>query len=173
MPFRRLAHRFLTPVLIGAALALASAHAQAVEKFKVGDFPPPKLGWRVKLSDYRGKVVVLSFWASWCPPCRKEIGALAALEKEATRSKVVVFVVDWREDQATYWRVEHILHGHGADLTLISDADDYIGKQYGIEAIPHMFVIGRDGRIAAIHVGYQASELPTIVQEINALWDTP
>ncbi|MGB6452793.1 MAG: TlpA disulfide reductase family protein [Steroidobacteraceae bacterium] len=171
MSLRMLAHRSVALVLLGSVLFNCSA--QAGETLKVGDSPPPKLGWHVKLSDYRGKVVVVSFWASWCPPCRKEIGVLAALQKQATRSKVVVFAVNWREDRSVFRQVEHLLRSQGFDLSLVSDDDGYIGRQYGIDAIPHMFIIGRDGRIAAIHVGYGESELPIIANEINELWNKP
>lgn len=55
-------------------------------------------------------------------------------------------------------------------MTLLSDADGYIGAEYNVDAIPHMVIVGRDGRIAAIHLGYGEDEIPLLAKEINALW---
>src|SRR5579862_4918763 len=143
--------------------------AQAAVNLKVGDEPPPKLAWHAKLSDYRGKIVIVSFWASWCPPCRKELGVLAGIQKQATRDRVVVFAVNFREDARRFREITQALKN--VDLTLISDDDGYIGRQYGVQGIPHMVIIGRDGRIAAIHIGYGESEIPVLADEINTLWN--
>jgi len=146
---------------------LTAPFLQAAEKLQVGDLPPQKLGF-AKLSDYQGKIVIVSFWASWCAPCRKEMDVLASIQKHATRERVVIFSVNWKESSDRFAEIEHALHG--IDLTLISDETGYLGRQYGVKAIPHMIIIGRDGRIAAIHIGYGESEIPTLVDEINSLW---
>jgi thiol-disulfide isomerase/thioredoxin len=140
---------------------------------QVGDVPPDYLGrastsGKVKLSDYRGKIVIISFWASWCPPCRKELPVLAAIQKNATRDKIVVFAVNWMESADRYRTITKALKG--LDLALVSDEKGYFGIEYGVTAIPHMIIIGRDGRIAAVHVGYGEDEIPTLVEEINGLW---
>jgi hypothetical protein len=58
-------------------------------------------------------------------------------------------------------------------LTLVSDESGYFGREYGVKGIPHMVIIGRDGRIAALHVGYGEGEIPVLVNEINSLWKGP
>jgi thiol-disulfide isomerase/thioredoxin len=147
---------------------LLTAPGYGSMRLKIGDTPPVRLGRSVKLSDYRGKVVIISFWASWCPPCRQEMSVLANIQKAATRDKVVIFAVNWREHTETFLRIQHTLHN--VDLTLLSDADGEIGEEYGVDAIPHMVIVGRDGRVAAIHVGYGEGEIPLLAKEINALW---
>jgi peroxiredoxin len=157
--------RSITLAVLG--LVLAGSTGEAVEKLQVGDIPPQKLGF-TKLSDYRGKIVIVSFWASWCSPCRKELDVLSSIQKHATRDKVVIFSVNWKENSQRFREIE--LAMHGIDLTLISDESGYLGRQYDVTAIPHMMIIGRDGRIAAIHIGYGESEIPQLVDEINSLW---
>jgi thiol-disulfide isomerase/thioredoxin len=146
---------------------LAATSAQAAKTLQVGDDPPPKLGWHTKLADYRGKVVIVSFWASWCGPCRKELPIMASIQKQATRDQVVVLSVNWRESAGRFDQIKRALKE--LDLTFISDEDGYIGDQYGVKAIPHMVIIGRDGRIRAIHIGYSEGEIPVLADEINAM----
>ena len=159
--------RLAVAAVLGCMVAAASA--QATVKLQVGDQPPPKLAWHAKLGDYRGKIVIVSFWASWCAPCRKELGVLAAIQKLATRDKVVVFSVNWQESAQRFQQIKRT--PKDVDLTFISDEDGCIGNQYGVKAIPHMVIIGRDGKIAAIHIGYGDGELPALADEINAMWN--
>jgi hypothetical protein len=60
----------------------------------------------------------------------------------------------------------------GVDLTLVSDEYGRFGDQFGVSAIPHMILVGRDGKIASVHVGYSEDNISTIVDEINSLWRT-
>lgn len=143
----------------------------------VGDAPPvdelgkDTSGNRIHLSDYRGKIVIISFWASWCGPCRKELPVLAAIQKSGTRDKIAVFAVNWRESRDRFLQIKRALKTD--DLTLVSDESGRFGAKYGVDGIPHMVIIGRDGRIAAVHVGYGESEIPGLVDEINTLWNKP
>ena len=148
---------------------LVATSALGAVNLRVGDEPPPKLTWNTKLSDFRGKIVIVSFWASWCPPCRKELGVLASIQKQATRDKVVVFSVNWQESAQRFQQIKRTLKD--VDLTFVSDESGSIGSLYGVKAIPHMVIIGRDGRIAAIHIGYGDGEIPVLADEINALWN--
>ena len=80
----------------------------------------------------------------------------------------MVFAVNWRESAERFRDIKHAFRD--VDLTLVSDESGYYGNEYGVGAIPHMIVIGRDGKIAAVHLGYGESEIPRFVDEINALW---
>ena len=165
-------------VLLGLAIlcALPAGAANSTGP-KVGDAPPvdelgkDASGNRIRLSDYRGKIVIISFWASWCGPCRKELPVLASIQKSGTRDKIAVFAVNWQESHDRFLQIRRALKTD--DLTLVSDERGYYGSKYGVSGIPHMVIIGRDGRVAAVHVGYGEGEIPVLVDEINALWNKP
>ncbi|HVO46395.1 MAG TPA: TlpA disulfide reductase family protein [Steroidobacteraceae bacterium] len=150
------------------AVGPASGHT-----IKVGEVPPDDLGKAaagdpVHLSSYRGKIVIISFWASWCTPCRKELPVLAGMQQQATRERMVVLAVNWGQNTDQFRQIVKTLSK--VDLTLISDESRRLGARYNVKAIPHMVIIGRDGKVAAIHEGYAEEEFPRLADEINALW---
>ena len=152
-------------------VGLSAGSAALAATLKVGDFPPPRLTSDVNLRAYRGKVVIVSFWASWCPPCRQELPVLASIQKQATRHQLVVFAVDWRQNYRTFWQIRSVLRD--LHLTLLSDPYGTIGYEYDVNSIPHMVIIGRNGRIAGIRIGYGKDEIPGLVKQINSLLMQP
>ncbi|WP_157995166.1 TlpA family protein disulfide reductase [Peristeroidobacter soli] len=142
-------------------------------KLEAGMEPPDSLGkdangTPVRISEHRGKIVIVSFWAAWCPPCRKELPVLDALQKTAGADKVRVFSINWKEPAARFRRLQRNLKD--VSLTLLSDSLGDIGAQYEVKAIPHMVIIGRDGKISSIHRGYSDSMIDGLIEEINTLW---
>lgn len=164
---KRLEHLLLSALLVFGVLIVSPTPVLARE-LKIGDLPPSTLS-DVHLSEYRGKIVIISFWASWCPPCRRELPVLAAIQKAATQERVAVLLVNWKDTEQGFRDVKKYLRKQGIDIKLLFDPSNYIGRNYDVNAIPHMIIIGRDGRIAAIHVGYSASEIPIFEKEINGL----
>ena len=163
---------FWMSLLLTSYTALASAAA-----LKVGDVPPDvfgkaSTGEAIRLNDFRGRIVIISFWATWCGPCRKELPMLIAVQKQATREKVVVLSVNWRQGDE-FRQIKRIFKDQGTDVTLISDERGRAADAYGVKGIPHMIIVGRDGKIAAIHVGYSEQQLPILVDEINSALDKP
>jgi hypothetical protein len=92
---------------------------------------------------------------------------MIALQRVATREKLIVLSVNWQQPYNQFRVLRDDLKKF--DLTLISDEYGSLGRMYDVTAIPHMVIIGKDGKIAAIHIGYDESELPGLVDEINAL----
>jgi len=101
-------------------------------------------GKTVKLSDFKGKVVVLNFWATWCPPCRKEIPDLIALHKKHGNDLVVVGV---SLDENGPAAVKSFVAKNGINYPVVMGDQRTASAYGGITAIPTTFVIDREGRI--------------------------
>lgn len=119
----------------------------------------------VSLSDFAGKVVVLDFWATWCPPCRQEIPDFVKLQ-EKFRDKGLV-VVGVSLDQQGAETVKSFAKEHGINYPVVLANKDTL-KAYGdVQSIPTTFIINREGKIVNSHVGFTDAE--TFEKEIKAL----
>jgi len=104
-------------------------------------------GKRQSLADQQGKVVVLHFWATWCPYCRSEIPELTELHREWASKGVRVVAISTDDDLEA---LKRFVAQSGLPYPIIADAEskDSIAEQYAIAGIPITYVIGRDGLIA-------------------------
>src|SRR3546814_9469391 len=162
--------------LLGMMFCLA-AHAGV----QPGDTPPDALGATqqgetVTVSSLHGKVVVISFWATWCGYCMKELPVLANLQALATERglPLQVVTVNSKEDRRTFVRTVRVLRPQLPGLSMSWDRDGNIGKPYGTDkGIPVMVMLHRDGTVAHVHIGYGEDMLESLVAEINALLAEP
>ncbi len=110
---------------------------------------------RVSLSELRGKIVILNFWASWCPPCRHEVPALQAIHHEYGPQGVVVLAVNLGEKLEN---VERFAHDNGISFAVWLDEDKWAGNIYGVRSIPTTYFIDQDGIIRTIQFGSMTRE---------------
>ncbi len=159
-------------ILVAAFGLIACGTAMAGEEnFKLGpgDQPPRYVGraadgTEIDLEAASGKAYVISFWASWCGPCLQELPILSNIQKAAGTDKMQVMAVNI-EDRAVFRKLEHIIR----DIGVTPAYDPYRTSQeaYGVGAIPHMIIIGRDGRITSVRRGYARSTLDDLTAELN------
>jgi thiol-disulfide isomerase/thioredoxin len=163
----------LRALVLVAGVVSMTAWAGEFQRPRVGDMPPSLLGNDSKgnpidLARYQGKVVIVTFWASWCGPCRKELPVLAHFQRVIGRDALEVVAVNFQESKTDFNAV--IRRNRGTvDLTYVFDGKGRLADQYQVNAVPNMFIIDREGRVAHVHVGYSESVLPTIIDEIVAL----
>ena len=157
-----------TLAVIVAAILLAQGAAAGVQ---VGDIPPPRLGTdrdgdRVDLANMSGKVVVVTFWATWCPPCRKELPVLEGIHNSVGEDRLEVIAVNI-EDRRTYRGARRRLTDYR--MTLVNDQRGILQRQYGVEGLPHMVIVGSDGRVASVKRGYTEEMVYEVVDQLNDL----
>jgi cytochrome c biogenesis protein CcmG/thiol:disulfide interchange protein DsbE len=115
-------------------------------------------GSQVSLSDWRGQVVVLNFWASWCVPCRQEARDLQEVWERYKDRRVVVLGVSYKDaEDASRAFIEEfgITYFNGADLR------SKISRAYGVTGVPETFLIDAAGKVAWFHVGQVTADLLT------------
>lgn len=107
------------------------------------------------LSAYRGRVVVVDFWASWCAPCRRSFPWLDAMQRKYADAGLVVIGVN--EDNA-FEDAEAFLKAVPVSFRIVPDADGEVARAFGLMAMPSTYVFGRDGEIAARHLGFRTAK---------------
>ena len=113
-------------------------------------------GKTVRSSDFKGKVVILDFWATWCGPCRMELPGFVELQKKYEKQGLAVIGVS--VDQISPGEVKKFAQKSGVNYPVVL-ADARATQDFGgIEAIPTTFVIDREGRIAKQHQGFTEKE---------------
>jgi thiol-disulfide isomerase/thioredoxin len=132
------------------------------------DFALTLDGKPTRLSDLRGKVVVLNFWASWCPPCRDEAPALNQLQRRIASSGGLVLGVNAGVDdsQAGY---EDFLKTYNIDFPTYLDLSKRIALSYGTIVYPETYVINRKGRIDRKIIGPQDWTSPTMMAYLDSV----
>jgi Thiol-disulfide isomerase and thioredoxins len=123
-------------------------------------------GNNVKLSDYKGKVVFLDFWASWCPPCRASIPAIKEMHKiKGTNPDLVILGINSGENAST---VSGFMRKNGMHYPVLYGTAS-VNKDYKITGIPAFFIIDKEGNIAKQYVGYANGMEKEWYKEIDAL----
>jgi len=124
-------------------------------------------GKSAKLSDYRGKVVVLNFWATWCPPCVEETPSLVALQQRISSRNGVVLGVSVDDDDAAYRK---FLQDHGINFPTARDADaKKFALDYGTSMYPETYIIDRKGKILRKIIGPQDWNSPDLLAYFDSI----
>ncbi len=104
----------------------------------------------IALHDFKGEVVVLNFWATWCPPCVEEVPSLVAMQKQLAPKGVKVLAVSIDVDQNAY---QKFLKDHGVDFMTVRDPDKRTATMYGTFGWPETYIIDRKGVVRRKFIG--------------------
>jgi thiol-disulfide isomerase/thioredoxin len=109
---------------------------------------------------------MLDFWATWCGPCVAALPEISAAADEMKDKDVVFYTVNLREDPEA---VKEFLKEQELDVPVLLDAEGEIGDLYKAEAIPQTVLIGKDGRVQVVHVGFGGDAKKKLIEELTAL----
>ncbi|HUX20343.1 MAG TPA: TlpA disulfide reductase family protein [Spirochaetia bacterium] len=121
-------------------------------------------GKTVSLSSYRGDVVLLNFWATWCGPCRSEMGSIESLYNEYKDKGFVVLAVNLQEDPAT---VSSFVKQFGLTFPVVLDRSGRVGYTYNARGIPTTYLINKKGEVTSGFVGaheWNTAEMGSLLQ---------
>lgn len=122
-------------------------------------------GKTINLSDYKGKIVIIDFWATWCPPCRKGIPDLISIQKEYNKDVVIIGIS--LDDARTIKEVPGFIKDYGVNYPIVYGDENVVNAYGGIRSIPTAFVIDKKGNIVDKHIGLVPKD--TYVNKIKEL----
>jgi len=126
-------------------------------------------GHQVTLDQFKGSVVMLDFWATWCAPCRQSMPALESLQKEF-QDKLSVLAINLREspeDVKSYVKLKNI------QSIVLLDVDGSVGQVYRSDSIPMQVLVDQQGVVRHVQIGYAPSVQQQLRAEISKLLRTP
>jgi peroxiredoxin len=118
------------------------------------------------LAEMRGKVVVVNFWATWCPPCREEMPSMQRVWELTREEGVVMLAVDVGETEET---VFPFVAEHGIGFPILLDKDSAVTGRWPVLGLPTTFVIDPEGRMTYQAIGGRAWDSPPILEAIRGL----
>ena len=158
------------PSLLAALTAtalLAGSPAQAAAPAAAPDFSlPARDGSAVRLSDLRGQVVMINFWATWCGPCRQEMPLLEQIHAKYEPLGFTLLGVNVEPDSAP---AQDWLKGVPVSFPILFDRENAVSAQFGVEAMPSSVLIDREGRVRHVHRGYKPGDESTYADLIRSL----
>jgi thiol-disulfide isomerase/thioredoxin len=122
-------------------------------------------GRPVSLENFRGKVVYVDFWASWCGPCRKSLPLYEEMKEEFPSETFEIVAINLDEDRNDAVR---FLEKHPVSYTILLDPAGTTASQWQIQAMPTSFLLGADGRVIRSWAGFYPSHMEEIQNEILA-----
>ncbi len=142
-----------------------------IHRVEIGDRAPSVNltaddGSGLSLDDYRGKFVLLNFWATWCPPCVEELPSLNNLHRTFQDKGLVVLGVSVDEDREAY---QQFLTRHGVAFPTARDPERNTSTRYGTMRYPETFLINREGLVIRKYIGAENWERPEIVNYLSSI----
>ena len=165
----------VSAVILGSAYAIkrylkyytadTSRAGQLVEDFSLPSLSSERSGGSGKLSDYKGKLILLNFWASWCPPCRKEIPDFIKVQSKYQQKGFTILGISIEDKEPTADYAKKV----GINFPIFYDEEKGtdIGKKYGMIGIPYSLLIDQNQKIIAIYPSYQTLDEARLSSDIE------
>jgi cytochrome c biogenesis protein CcmG/thiol:disulfide interchange protein DsbE len=158
VPIHAFARR-VRSALVAGVLGLAAANAAFANASPAGDAS-------LDLSAYRGKVVYLDFWASWCAPCRESFPWMQRMQQQYGRDGFVVVAVNVDHERSD---ADRFLHDFAPNFRVEYDPEGRLAERFGIGGMPTSVLIDRDGQVRRRHAGFRTKDPDVLEEQIRAL----
>jgi cytochrome c biogenesis protein CcmG/thiol:disulfide interchange protein DsbE len=151
-------------IAVFAMTATVNFPSQAIEAGQAAwEFSLPGTSGEINLRDFKGKVVYIDFWASWCGPCKKSFPWMNAMQSKYGPQgfKIIAINLDANSEDG-----KRFLSTVPANFAIAFDAKGVLPRQYQIKGMPSSLLIGRDGKILSQHTGFNDASVAKLEAEI-------
>ena len=162
MKIKKLALALVFSILAATSLASSGMEGQVAPDFALKS----TTGENLRLSEYRGDVVMINFWATWCGPCRQEMPLLDELYARYHRVGFNLLGVNIDDDTTRALRMVEELDLH---FPVVFDTRKEVSRLYNVEAMPATILVDREGKIRHVHHGYKPGYEDKYLDQIRAL----
>jgi len=157
----------LTMGLLVTVFAATSLASSGLEGKLAPDFAlKSSTGENLRLSEYRGDIVMINFWATWCGPCRQEMPLLDELYTRYARVGFNLLGVNIDDDSR---RAMQMIEELGVTFPVLFDARKEVSKLYEVEAMPVTILVDREGNVRHVHHGYKPGYEDTYLDQVRSL----
>ena len=164
---RNIQPAFIKHTLAAILLLFASTVLAGTAQAPAPDFTlKSNEGENIRLSEYRGEVVLINFWASWCGPCRQEMPVLSEMHDKYRALGFTVLGVNVEADSS---KARKLLQELPVSFPVVFDDDSVVSKQYDVVAMPSTVLVDRDGNMRYLHKGYKAGLEEVYQQQVRDL----
>lgn len=132
------------------------------------DISLPSIDGEVQLGDLKGKVVYLDFWASWCEPCKKSFPWMNSIKQKYADEGFEIFAVNLDKDRKL---ADEFLQAMAINFIVAFDESGTSASEYKLKGMPTSYLIGRDGRVHASHIGFRDKDKDKLEKAIKTLLD--
>ena len=159
---RRFAAGLSAALLAAIAVASTGLSGQQAPDFALKNAN----GENIRLTDLRGDVVMINFWATWCGPCRQEMPLLDEMHERYSRVGFSLLGVSIDDDPN---RAKEMIDNLGVSFPVVFDSDKQVSQQYDVSAMPVTILLDREGVVRHVHYGYKPGYEDIYVQQIREL----
>ncbi|MDH5409377.1 MAG: TlpA family protein disulfide reductase [Gammaproteobacteria bacterium] len=161
-------NRKIVSILFVSIMLAFSGHALASKvSGKAPNFTlKSNTGSNLKLSEFRGQVVMINFWASWCAPCRQEMPLLEDMYKKYKRLGFTILGVNVEENSAP---AKKLLRSIPVSFPILFDTQNKVSKLYKVSAMPSTVLVDRNGNMRYLHKGYKPGYEKDYAKQVREL----
>lgn len=158
---------FTALLIIGLLLASANFPSRTLPDVEIKTLD----GKSINIQEYgqNGKITILSFWATWCSPCKRELDAISELYPEWIENYNVELVAITTDNARALSKVKPLVAQKGWEFEILSDSKRHLQQALNFQAIPQTFIIDQEGQIIAQHEGYKPGDEYELEDKIKKL----